>query len=238
MKRLSIWIGFDPRETAAFAVARETARQHVNGPIPIRGVVLDELKAKGLYTRPTEQRLGKTWDVISGAYNSTEFSVSRFLVPHLARSGWALFMDCDVLVRGRLDPLLHEMNPEKAVYVVKHQYEPQEEEKMDGQVQSNYHRKNWSSVCLWNVDHPANKNLTVDIVNCLPGRDLHGFKWLQDKDIGELPPEYNYLVGHTKINTEPKVVHFTEGGPWFTGFEKVEYADEWRAALNKWAANG
>lgn len=235
MKSMSVWIGFDPRETAAFAVARMTAKANVLGPVPVHGVVLDELKAQGLYTRPTRQRLGKTWDEVSGAYNSTEFSVSRFLVPHLANNGWALFMDCDVLVRASLNPLLFEMKPDKAVYVVKHQYAPDAGIKMDGQVQSNYHRKNWSSVCLWNCDHPANKALTVDLVNSLPGRDLHSFVWLQDKDIGELPPEWNYLVGHTQIDTEPKIVHFTEGGPWFTGFENVEFADEWRAALRQWA---
>jgi hypothetical protein len=81
--------------------------------------------------------------------------------------------------------------------VVKHDHQPTEHWKMDGQFQTRYHRKNWSSVCLFNCDHPANKALTVDLVNSAPGRDLHAFSWLADDLIGELPPEWNWLVGHS-----------------------------------------
>ena len=61
----SIWIGFDPRETAAYAVARQSINFYITQQIPVRGLVLDELRKKGLYWRPTERRLGKLYDVIS-----------------------------------------------------------------------------------------------------------------------------------------------------------------------------
>ena len=106
---------------------------------------------------------------------------------------------------------------------------------MDGQIQTIYARKNWSSVMAFNCNHPSNKALTVEMVNTLPGRDLHRFCWLQDDEIGELEPEWNYLVGHTKTKDEPKIVHWTDGGPWLEAFREAEYADEWWDELERWA---
>jgi len=235
---MQIYIGFDPRETAAFAVAARSAAYHTNPKcFPVRGLVLDLLRAKGLYTRPTEKRLGKLYDVISEHEMATEFAISRFLVPQIAEAGWALFMDCDMLVRANLGELWRAANTSEnrkyAVMCVKHNHEPENTEKMDGQVQSRYPRKNWSSFMLFNCDHPANKELPR-LVNKVPGRDLHRFCWLDDAEIGELGPEWNYLVGHTETNIDPKVVHYTDGGPWFAGFEDVEYAHEWRSWLYNW----
>jgi lipopolysaccharide biosynthesis glycosyltransferase len=232
---ISVWIGFDPRETAAFA-ALKTSIRGWNKQVPIRGVILDDLRARGLYWRPTEKRLGRLFDVISGHPMATEFAISRFLVPTLAQRGLALFMDCDMLVRVNLARVFDEIDKSKAVTCVKHKYEPPEGEKMDGQVQAQYARKNWSSFMVFNCEHLSNKKLTVEMVNTLPGRDLHRFCWLKDNEIGELGAEWNWLPGHSSDNIDPKVVHFTEGGPWFTGFENVPYADEWRGELYRWAA--
>lgn len=241
----SIWIGFDPRESAAFAVAKHSAQRHLSLKIPSYGVVLDHLKRSGLYTRPTEVGKSATGhrqliDVLSKRddYNgavSTEFAISRFLVPHLAKSGWALFMDCDVLVRGSLLELFRQANSKYAVMCVKHDHAPANTVKMDGQVQTRYARKNWSSVVLFNVDHPANKKLTVEMVNTFPGRDLHAFSWLEDDEIGEIGPEWNFLVGHTDQKVKPKIVHFTDGTPDMPGYEDAPFADEWWAELVRWA---
>lgn len=233
----SIWIGFDPRESAAYAVARESIKANCSFEgIPTYGVVLDKLREGGLYTRPTEKRLGKLWDTISGAPMSTEFAISRFLVPHLAKSGWAIFMDCDVMVRGNIAQLFESFDPRYALYCVKHDYTPAEGEKMDGQQQTGYPRKNWSSVMAFNCDHPANKKLTVNYVNMRTGRDLHRFCWLTDDLIGELPAEWNWLVGDEPEPTDPKLVHWTGGGPWFHAFENAPRADEWRGYLQRWAS--
>jgi hypothetical protein len=169
----TVWLGFDPREAGAYAVARASVERYLRAQWPIYGIVLDDLRARQLYSRPTSKRGVQLWDDISGAPMATEFACSRFLVPHLAKTGWALFMDCDVLVRRNLDALFKLCDPSKAIMVVKHDHQPTEHWKMDGQFQTRYHRKNWSSVCLFNCDHPANKALTVDLVNSAPGRDLH-----------------------------------------------------------------
>jgi lipopolysaccharide biosynthesis glycosyltransferase len=240
--RRSIWVGFDPREAAAFAVARSSIRRRLTTPIPIFGIVLSDVQGRGLYERPTDCRVTGDqrvlWDVISDAPMSTEFACSRFLTPMLAgHDGWALFCDCDVLARANLSELFDLADPTKAVMCVKHDHVPDAATKMDGQPQTAYGRKNWSSVMLFNCDHPANvRRLTYDLVNTVPGRDLHRFCWLNDDEIGELGPEWNYLVGETQADVEPKLVHFTLGGPWFSRYEDVPYADEWRAELAAWAA--
>lgn len=234
----SIWIGFDPREVDAFAVARHSIERRINLPIPVRGVVLTDLKSGHLYTRPTSRRDGRLWDDISDAPMATDFACSRFLVPTLAKSGWALFMDCDMLVRRDISELFALADPKKAVMVVKHHHEPPEGVKMDGQAQTRYARKNWSSVMLFNCDHPANRALTIDLVNSVPGRDLHRFCWLDDDLIAELSPEWNFLVGHTEGVADPAIVHFTDGIPSMDGYEGCAFAEEWRAELAAWAGGG
>lgn len=242
----SIWIGFDRRETQAFAVAAHSMRAGMSREIPIFGLVLQDLQKAGLYTRPTETFINSDGhrqliDVMSkrddydGAM-STEFAISRFLVPHLAGSGWALFSDCDVLARADISTLFAFRDPSKAVLCVKHKYEPKHTTKMDGQAQSAYSRKNWSSVILYNVDHPANQRLTVQMVNTLPGRDLHAFCWLKDDEIGDLPVQWNWLAGESEKVAEPCIVHHTLGSPCMTGYEAAPFADEWRTALNRWAS--
>ncbi|MER9768885.1 hypothetical protein NKJ09_22795 [Mesorhizobium sp. M0189] len=232
----AFYVGFDAREAAAFAVTKHSIRRHLVTPVPVYGLVLSSLRARGLYSRPTSVREGRLWDDISGAPMATEFAISRFLSPILAESGWAIFMDSDMLVRSNLERLFKALDPSKAVMVVKHNFQPADGIKMDGQVQTKYSRKNWSSVCAFNCDHPANKALTVDLINTVPGRDLHAFCWLEDKDIGELDASWNWLVGHSSEEIEPDVVHFTDGIPTMSGYEDCAFADEWRAELERWAA--
>lgn len=238
----SIWIGFDSRFAAPFAVARRSVQIHNRKwLVPVFGIVLERMRVSGLYWRPTEFRPSQLeapimWDVISEAPMATEFSISRFLTPILAESGWALFMDCDMLVRGSLRELFDSLDLKKAVYCVKHNYAPPTGVKMDGQMQTVYARKNWTSFCFFNCDHPANRGLTVELINTVPGRDLHRFCWLEDDLIGEIPPEWNWLVGHSEASIDPMNVHFTEGGPWLEAFRNVPFSDEWRESLYDWAA--
>lgn len=238
--RMGIYIGYDPREAEAFAACRESIRYRLNQPIQTNGLVLSNLRTQGLYYRPTEYRPSAEkpvlWDVISDAPMATEFAISRFLVKHLAKTGWALFMDCDMLAMTDLSDLFWGLDSSKAVYCVKHKYEPKKTTKMDGQLQTFYRRKNWSSFMLINCDHPSNRALTPELVNTLPGRELHAFCWLKDKEIGELGPEWNFLVGHTDPKVTPKVIHWTNGGPWFKEYENEPYSDEWRSVRDRWAA--
>jgi hypothetical protein len=108
-------------------------------------------------------------------------------------------------------------NPSKAVMCVKHKQEQGSSIKMDGQLQQFYARKNWSSVMLFNCDHPANRRLSLVDVQERRGLYLHSFGWLHDSEIGELPQEWNWLVGDTPVVTtspfEVKLLHFTLGTP-------------------------
>ncbi len=232
----SFWIGYDPRESEAFAVCRKTLRKHSHG-MAINALDLNELRRCGLYYRPTSLKDGKLWDDISEAPMSTEFAISRFLTPILAPSGWALFMDCDIIAVDDLNELFRFADPSKAVMCVQHDYQPTNDVKMDGQEQTRYHRKNWSSVMLFNTEHPANRALTVEMINTVPGRDLHRFCWLNDDEIGALHPRWNYLVGVTQGDINPGLIHYTNGGPWFGGdYLNVPYADEWLQARRDWLA--
>lgn len=240
MAGLSIWIGFDSREAASFAVTRYSTKKYLTLPIPVKGVVLADLQARGLYTRPMEWRVndhGKLamWDVISEAWQSTEHANARFLVPQLAKRGWALFLDGDMLVRRNFVRLFDGLDPRLAAYCVKHKHEPAPGAKMDAQEQTRYARKNWSSMIAFNCDHEANKALTPHMVNTLPGRDLHRLCWLDDEHIGALDPTWNHLNGISAPELMTNVVHFTEGTPDMPGYENAPFADEWRASLGRWA---
>lgn len=235
---MQVFVGFDPREADAYAVCRHSLARRSSRPVSINGIVLDRLKACGLYTRQMEIRRGTEpvmWDVISDAPMATQHAVARFLIGELAGEGWAVFMDGDILCRGDICALFDHLDDRFALYCVKHDHTPTDCTKMDGQIQTAYPRKNWSSVFALNTRHPANRELNVRMINSLPGRDLHAFKWLDDSLIGSLGVEWNYLVGVSPKIADPKLVHFTLGVPSMPGYAKCEYADEWRAELADWA---
>jgi len=240
---VSVFIGFDPREVAAFAVARESVKRHAPRHWNIQGLVLSELQKSGLYTRPMEMRPSELdppimWDVISDHSMSTQHANARFLVPYIAKQGWAVFMDGDMMVRTNLSVLSEQLDKSKAVYCVQHRHEPTHSGKMDGQIQSRYARKNWTSFIVFNCDHPANAPLVNDttLANTLPGRDLHRLCWLRDEDIGELDCSWNWLAGVSDPEISPDIIHWTNGTPDMRGYEDVPYADQWREELARWAA--
>lgn len=237
----SIYIGYDQRERDAFAVARSSLLRHLSDHIPVHALVLQQLQADGLYARPTERISGRLIDVLSrrADYNgamSTEFALSRFLVPRLAKTGWAAFTDCDVLLRADFAKAFDLCDPSKALMCVQHNHQPETGLKMDGQLQTAYPRKNWSSVMFFNCGHPANRRLTLDYFNTASGKDLHQFAWLKVDEIGGLPLEWNYLVGEQEEMRDPALVHFTRGIPSMKGYENQPFADEWRAELGRRAA--
>lgn len=227
---MKAFIGFDPRESAAYAVAAATLWK--TSGIVAEPLVEDRLRAAGLLWRPVDRR-GRMHDLTSGADQATEFAISRFLVPILCQQGLALFTDCDVVMLRDVRTVTMEPgfdNGGKAVYVVKHDHRPGEQWKMDGQAQLAYPRKNWSSVVLWNCDHPAHQRLNLHTVNAMPGRWLHAFGWLHDHEIGELPPEWNWLVGVQPKPERPAIAHFTLGGPFTPGWKGAEHDELWLEA--------
>jgi len=232
MKHMTVWLGYDPAEHEAALVCAASLRRVTNGEIEPVMLVQDKLRAAGLYTRAEDWR-GQKYDFASQAPVSTQFSNSRFLTPILAQRGWALFVDCDMVFYEDPRAMLDTVNGDSAVYCVQHFHHGSEPSKMMGMAQTQYPRKNWSSVMLFNCDHPANQRLSLWDVNNRPGRDLHNFYWLADDEIGMLPWRWNQLVGvHPTVKTEG-IVHWTLGGPWFAGWVPQPYDDLWLAEWTK-----
>ena len=176
-------------------------------------------------------QLGQLFTRERGPKESTEFSISRFIVPALSEfTGWSLFMDCDMLCLADIALLVPETQrqSDQAVLVCKHDYEPNPARKFLNQEQTSYPRKNWSSVMFFN--NALCTALTPEKVNTATGLHLHRFEWLpDDRLIGELPLEWNWLVDEYPKNPNARILHFTRGGPWFEEYKNCDYADEWRA---------
>jgi len=209
------FIGYDDREAAAFGVLSHSIHARATEPVSIAPLRLTELA--GVYKRPRDP------------LQSTDFSFSRFLTPYLCGyEGWAIFMDCDMLVLDDIAKLWRLRDQRYAVQVVKHVHVPREEVKFLGAVQTKYAKKNWSSVMLMNCGKCM--KLTPDYVNAASGLELHQFKWLEgDHLIGEIPPAWNHLVGYDAPRRDASLVHYTIGGPYFEAYRDCEYAREWFA---------
>jgi lipopolysaccharide biosynthesis glycosyltransferase len=214
---LDVYIGFDRQEIVAYHVLCQSILERASQPVRFTPINLASLKP--------------VFDREMLAQQSTEFSFSRFLTPWLSGyEGWSLFMDCDMVARADLAELFALADDRYAVMVAKHDYVPKDEVKFLNHQQAKYPKKNWSSVMLMN--NARCRALTPEYVQSASGMQLHQFQWLADEgEIGELPLEWNWLVGEYPFNAHARIAHFTRGGPYFAGYEDCDYADEWRAAL-------
>ena len=102
---------------------------------------------------------------------------------------------------------------------------------MDGQHQTVYPRKNWSSFMLFNGAHPDVKALVPGVVNGQTPAFLHRLQWVSDDSgIAALPLEWNFLAGeYPQPARVPMAIHYTNGGPWFETCQNVDYGDLWLA---------
>jgi len=218
---MKVFVGWDSREDIAYQVCKHSilSKQPNAEVIPLKQ---NELRERGLYWRDVDKLA------------STEFTFTRFLIPELAHyRGWALFMDCDMILTTDIKELFDQADDKYAVMCVQHDYTPREGLKMDGKQQTVYPRKNWSSVMLVNCGHPSNAVLHKELVNDaeISGAYLHRFSWLKDEEIGELDHTWNYLVGVYNDIDVPKLIHYTEGGPWFENYRDCEFHDLWKKEL-------
>jgi hypothetical protein len=226
--KLKVYVGWDPREDIAWEVCRYSILRRTDPTqVEVYPLIQSELRAQGLYNRPIDTRA------------ATEFSLTRFLTPMLARqdgfSGCAIFVDCDFLFVADIREVLNGVDPSKAVSVVKHDYQPTDILKMDGCVQYPYPRKNWSSFIVFNCAHPAVKALTQEVVNTAEPAYLHRFSWLNDEEIGELDKGWNYLEGwYTPEYDNLKAIHYTLGGPWFEHKMGCDFAGLWLNELESY----
>ena len=210
---IRVFIGYDDNEKVAFSTLSHSLLKHATQPIAITPIRLQNIK--DVFVR---ERL---------PIQSTEFAFSRFLVPYLCNySGHAIFMDCDMLSRSDISALWRQRTTKYAVQCVQHDYTPTSTVKFLNQPQTPYPKKNWSSMMLFN--NAKCTALTPDYVNSATGLELHQFKWLENEElIGKIDEEWNWLVGEYEHNVNAKLVHYTEGGPYFKKYKNCDYAEEW-----------
>jgi len=212
---INLFIGYDPREAVAYNVLCHSINTRATEPVRITPLSL--------------QQLGKLMWRERNPLQSTDFSFSRFLTPYLnGFEGWAIFMDCDMLVLDDIAKLWSLRDDKYAVMCVKHDHQPREDVKFLGAVQTKYEKKNWSSVMMFNCAKCT--ALTPEYVNEASGLDLHRFNWLGDDDlIGEIPHRWNHLVDYDPEVPVAEVsnLHYTLGGPYFKDYVDCGYAQEW-----------
>jgi lipopolysaccharide biosynthesis glycosyltransferase len=218
-----LYVGYDPREAACYHVFTQSVIERASIPVsfhPLHRPMLDNFDG---------QKDG-----------TNAFIYSRFLIPHLQNySGWAIFADGDMTLTediAKLWELREECIVNKAVCVVKHDYRTKHPRKYIGTPMeadnTSYPRKNWSSVMLWNCGHMANRILTPEFVAEAPGSFLHRFSWLNDNQIGELPPEWNVLVGEQDASLA-SLLHYTCGAPGFSHYKYCDGAEHWHRARKR-----
>lgn len=212
LENIKIVVGFDQREAIAYHVFTQSVID--KSSLPVIFIPLAANTLKGYNETHTDR--------------SNDFIYSRFLTPYLNNfNGWAIFADGDMICRSDIKELWDLRDDNKALLVVKHDYQTKAKKKYLGNVNENYPRKNWSSLILWNCNHPKHKILTPNFIASQTGKFLHHFSWLDDNDIGELPMEWNYLAIEYPINTSAKLIHYTLGTPCFSDYRNTDMANYW-----------
>lgn len=171
---MRIFIGTDPRQPVAWIVLANSIARHSSIPVEITPLVLKQL--------PITRR------------GLTEFTFSRFLVPHLCKfQGRALFLDADMVVTGDIAELANDLSDFKSSVRVM-----QDQAKFE-----------WPSVMLFNCYNC--QTLTPDYVQDSKN-SLFDLAWA-DHGTGHLPKEWNQLCGYGYEGTDAKLYHLSKGLP-------------------------
>lgn len=138
----------------------------------------------------------------------TPFTFTRFLVPWLCDyEGWSLFLDCDMLSLSDISKLFD-----------------LKDDKYDVMVSKNNHRFEWSSLMLFNCSKL--RKLTPEFIE--KAEALHTINWAEPSKVGDLPREWNHLVGYDEPKRDAKIVHFTQGMPCYPETGVCESAGVWK----------
>lgn len=207
---IHLFCGYDERESIGFAVFAHSVIARASRP-----VALVPLHAMGMQQ------------------GTNAFTVCRFLVPYLMGfKGRAIFMDAsDMLMLDDIAELDAQFNDDFAVQVVKHpNYKSRHPRKYVGTRMetdnSEYPRKNWASVMLFNCSHPVWQAMTPDRIVAHPVGELLSLGFCGNA-IGDIDPKWNRLVdeGHSFGS----VLHWTAGIPGFDAYRDAPFAEEWFA---------
>lgn len=194
---LRVFIGFDHRQFVSFNVLQQSIFRHSSKPVAITPLVINK--------EPYLNDLVKDQLPIK-KQGLTPFTFSRFLVPSLCNyEGWALFLDSDILVRSDIAELFSLADDKYAVMVSKNKIEFE-----------------WSSVMLFNC--AKCKMLTPNYIENFTSTKL---LWINPEEVGNLPSEWNHLVGYDEKRPDAKLIHYTQGNPCFPETIDCEYAKDW-----------
>ena len=137
----------------------------------------------------------------------TEVTYLRFLAPYLCDyQGWSLFLDTDMLVLEDIAKLFELADDRHTIQLVKNKL------RLD--------------LILFN--NAKCRELRPAVIDDM-SRDPFGLWWASSG--GALPEEWNHCVGCDDPRNDAKLVHFTQGVPFFLDTEGTEYVDEWRSEL-------
>lgn len=220
MDTLRIYCGYDARESIGWHVFTQSIIERVDQPVEII---------------PLTERMGKRLGV--GTDGTNAFTKLRFLVPYLCGfKGTALWLDgADMLALEDLTKIWDGQDAWHGVKVVKHDYQTKHPRKYVGtKLEANnldYEKKNWSSVIWWRCDYLPHQQLTPHFIQAQSGQFLHRFQWMPQDRIGQLPAEWNHVVGELDPSPRAKLVHHSLGIPGFTHYSSSEYSDEWKKTL-------
>jgi lipopolysaccharide biosynthesis glycosyltransferase len=217
-EKINIVVGFDQRESVAYHTFTQSVIEKSSLPVAFTPLAINTLKG---YEETHKDK-------------SNDFVYSRFLTPYLHNfKGWAIFADGDMVCQSDIKELWDLRDETKALQVVMHDYKTKFNQKYLGNTNENYPRKNWSSLILWNCSHPKHKILTPDFISSQTGKYLHRFSWLDDKEIGELPIDWNWLAIEYPNNPRAKIIHYTLGTPCFKDYRNTEMAGAWHEIQKK-----
>jgi len=218
---IPLYCGFDPREAAGYHVFVQS--------------VLERSSVLVSFIPLHVPMLGN----FDGQKDGTNaFIYSRFLIPYLQNyTGWAIFVDGSDMVClddiAKLWAMREQFQFNKALAVVKHDYKTKHKRKYIGTPMeadnADYPGKNRSSCILFNCGHYANRRLTPELVRESPGSFLHRFQWCSEDQIGEIPANWNSLVGEQDISSA-SLLHYTLGIPGFEHYRHCDGADHWHRA--------
>lgn len=146
----------------------------------------------------------------------TSFTFTRYLVPWLCNfEGHALFVDADILLRSDIAQL--PWDAPATVSVVPHLAVIKNGEPVSVMFERN-------AVMLFNCAKCI--RLTPEWIEDPKNAPNKLAEWA-GTDIGELPKEWNHLVGYDKPDNGTKLAHFTMGIPCFAETKGDEFAAEW-----------
>ena len=213
---IPIFVGYDKSESVCYHVAVHSMTRRSTMPLSITPLNIDNL---------TDYQE-------SHNDSSNSSSYTRFLVPYLMNyQGWAIYTDCDIVLQDNIVNLWNFRDQSKAILCAQHNYQTKSSVKFLNSKNSNYPKKNWSSVMLINCAHPANKILDPKLIESSSGSYLHQFQWIDQTLIGSLPLEWNWLVGEYPENNQAKLLHYTLGAPCFSEYRNCEMSDVWHNEL-------